>query len=563
MSGFKPTCLLTRLLCAFAVSILVFFSACDSEGDPEMVDTTKPTLSFISPVAGSVLKNIVSIQVQASDDKNVAKVEVFVDGVSLHSFNAAPYLVDWNTKDVAEGVHVIKAVATDDNGNMQAVEISVTVQNINVLITVNVPGDFYETGAVSNKWIVLHDKNWSIITAGRIKAGETLQLVAPSDFADETFTVTEIGILNKGPEPFVHAISYLEVEKGEWVVSDEPNLIEDIPSINLSFKNPHSTNQYKASTNAGFYGGAGSTNVYQSQVDERLIYMAKSPSKLYVREVFKENAKFFMNTDLHLDGNSYIQDLASVTNAGVDNVLEKETFELKLSEPTFVMVDLMGLAVENDFNEAYFIGTFVLSDDDDALTIEHPKASTNTFAQYASRTYLLTESFMATNSVLGKYDITPLPVDYQLNDLSTTSARLTVSGELDAFNAYFFSESVLESYFSIMGPAVNGQEIKIPALPDSVTADFSFVDLSSLPLSPSLYFTDVINADDYSDLMAKTKQENAGFFGPLLLEYRTLYLMEDDSDGGRKSDVRFEDQIRRSPQIHVGYGELRFEFKRK
>jgi hypothetical protein len=78
-------------------------------------------------IAGS----ITIVVAAASDDVAVAGVQFLLDGVNLGSEDtAAPFQVVWNSGTVANGPHVIAAVARDAAGNTQTgAAVTVTVDN--------------------------------------------------------------------------------------------------------------------------------------------------------------------------------------------------------------------------------------------------------------------------------------------------------------------------------------------------------------------------------------------------------------------------------------------------
>jgi hypothetical protein len=81
-------------------------------------DTTPPVVSSLSPApAATVSGAAVSVAVAASDDRGVARVDIFLDGTLLESDAAAPYETVWNTTLSANGSHSLHAVAYDAAGN--------------------------------------------------------------------------------------------------------------------------------------------------------------------------------------------------------------------------------------------------------------------------------------------------------------------------------------------------------------------------------------------------------------------------------------------------------------
>ena len=93
-------------------------------------DTTAPTVYLTSPTYGSQLKGTVAVNVVASDNVAVSKVEFFVNGVLKSTSTGAPWSFNWNTQTVANGSYNVGAKAYDATGNAgQAETKPVTVAN--------------------------------------------------------------------------------------------------------------------------------------------------------------------------------------------------------------------------------------------------------------------------------------------------------------------------------------------------------------------------------------------------------------------------------------------------
>jgi hypothetical protein len=119
----------TLLVCASSTLLLslLFFASCDEEENKK--DTTPPQISVDGVSEGSVLSGVVTIVVDAHDNRGVEKIEIFVDGVLFTTLTAAPFEVEWNTSLLTEGNHVVKVVATDLAGNQASVDIGVIIQH--------------------------------------------------------------------------------------------------------------------------------------------------------------------------------------------------------------------------------------------------------------------------------------------------------------------------------------------------------------------------------------------------------------------------------------------------
>lgn len=88
-------------------------------------DTGAPSVSITSPADGSVIGNTVSVAVSASDSAGVAKVEIYVDGALKTTLASVPYTYRLNSRKLARGAHVIKAIAYDKSGNSASAAITV------------------------------------------------------------------------------------------------------------------------------------------------------------------------------------------------------------------------------------------------------------------------------------------------------------------------------------------------------------------------------------------------------------------------------------------------------
>ncbi|HYH99051.1 Ig-like domain-containing protein [Hyalangium sp.] len=93
-------------------------------------DHVPPQATFITPVDGATVSETFSLQISASDDRRVTRVDVYVDGALLGSRSYAPFSMDWSTRTVSNGPHVLSATAYDAAGNASPQStVSVAVDN--------------------------------------------------------------------------------------------------------------------------------------------------------------------------------------------------------------------------------------------------------------------------------------------------------------------------------------------------------------------------------------------------------------------------------------------------
>lgn len=89
-----------------------------------------PTAAITAPVANATVSGIQNVAVNASDDKSDVSVSLMVDGQVTGIMTVAPYIINWDTSGVANGTHVLAAVATDsDNLSTTSASITVIVNN--------------------------------------------------------------------------------------------------------------------------------------------------------------------------------------------------------------------------------------------------------------------------------------------------------------------------------------------------------------------------------------------------------------------------------------------------
>ena len=88
-----------------------------------------PTVSITSPAAGQAVSGTFAYSASANDNAGVSRVEFFIDGAQLLIDPSAPYGGSLNTSTLANGTHVLRAVAYDAQGLSAASQVSFSVQN--------------------------------------------------------------------------------------------------------------------------------------------------------------------------------------------------------------------------------------------------------------------------------------------------------------------------------------------------------------------------------------------------------------------------------------------------
>jgi len=93
------------------------------------VDNTLPSASINAPVNGSYLRLSTIVKVTGSD-ANFDKMEVRIDdGLVRTSITSGNEVLEWNTRDYADGFHSVTLTVYDKAGNRKQVLVNVTVDN--------------------------------------------------------------------------------------------------------------------------------------------------------------------------------------------------------------------------------------------------------------------------------------------------------------------------------------------------------------------------------------------------------------------------------------------------
>ena len=94
------------------------------------VDTQAPTASISSPAPSMTVSGLVPVDVSATDNVGVTKVELRVNGATVATDTMAPFSFSWDSKTVANGMGTLTVVAYDGAGNFaSSAPVSLNVAN--------------------------------------------------------------------------------------------------------------------------------------------------------------------------------------------------------------------------------------------------------------------------------------------------------------------------------------------------------------------------------------------------------------------------------------------------
>jgi hypothetical protein len=96
-------------------------------------DITFPVGTITYPSAGAIVNGIVEIQATATDDRGIASVEFYIDGILEETDFVEPYAYPWNSESASEDdEHIIAIIIADTTGNQTTpTPLAVIVDNEN------------------------------------------------------------------------------------------------------------------------------------------------------------------------------------------------------------------------------------------------------------------------------------------------------------------------------------------------------------------------------------------------------------------------------------------------
>jgi len=147
-----------RLSVISLIFSLLFILSCEDKKD-----TTPPEVTITSPSSGSTVNEVVNVTCMATDNKEVLKVELWVDGVNTGlTDETEPYSFQWNTTQYKDGDHtlIVRGYDTSDNEGDSS-PLTVKVDNtVSVPNPVNITEVSYTLTEMTVKWLESTDTDF-------------------------------------------------------------------------------------------------------------------------------------------------------------------------------------------------------------------------------------------------------------------------------------------------------------------------------------------------------------------------------------------------------------------
>jgi hypothetical protein len=232
-------------------------------GEGPAGDSAAPLVSITNPLAGAIVAGVVTVAAGASDNVGVMGVQFQLNGANLGSEDTTnSYSMSWDTKQVANGLHVIGAVARDAAGNTGSSALTVTVNNASqptLTLTAN-PTNIQSGNSSALSWS--SGNATSCTASGAWSGSKSLsgqQSVSPAGNASYTLTCTGAGGSVTRTVSIVVTVNN-PVSQPTLTLTANPASIEAGKSSTLSWSSSNAT----SCTASGAWSGSKSLSGQQS-----------------------------------------------------------------------------------------------------------------------------------------------------------------------------------------------------------------------------------------------------------------------------------------------------------
>ena len=205
--------------------LICFFSCNQDKGD-----SSPPELTVVSPTNGSIVNEIVSINVNALDNEEVDFVQFFInDSLDSMLLSTEPYVFNWNTNGLDDGEYLIKIMAQDPSGNASdTVQISLTVDNtLSIPNAVHIIDITYSLSMLSIHFNMSSDSDfdkYSILASQTSQVDDAIEIGNIMDVTDTLYTTSDFDPTQEYWY-FVKVLDiygYFEISEGFKVIDNPP-----------------------------------------------------------------------------------------------------------------------------------------------------------------------------------------------------------------------------------------------------------------------------------------------------------------------------------------------------
>jgi len=132
----------------------VYILKLDSKGEIDVssqvdIDAPLSDIKIISPSDGIALGGTIEINIDATDDVELEKVTLYIDGKKIREYTSGPYKYSWDSSKVKEGTHTITVEAVDKSGNVTTKSVTTIMDKIKDISWQKTFGGWYDEWANS------------------------------------------------------------------------------------------------------------------------------------------------------------------------------------------------------------------------------------------------------------------------------------------------------------------------------------------------------------------------------------------------------------------------------
>lgn len=184
----------------------LLFIGCEKE---EPKDELAPELIVTGLHESKLLVNEEHLRIEATDEREIEKVEIFLGSELVNTFSAAPYDMHINSAAYDDGEYELKVIASDKAGNQKEWKKAVKVSNTLLVIHTD---QLWESEKHEYFYLV-SDTAGKPLSSSVIQIGETYEIKSPDNYYGSAgFSLFRLENYSSAKDLLV--TSLLEVERG-------------------------------------------------------------------------------------------------------------------------------------------------------------------------------------------------------------------------------------------------------------------------------------------------------------------------------------------------------------
>jgi len=235
--------------------LLLIYWGCE---EPNEKDTTPPTVTITSPLSGSTIHEVITITCMSSDNIDVEKVELWINGISMGLIDETePYSFVWNTTKIEDGTYTIIMRAYDTSGNTKDSEpiILIVDNTISIPQSLDITHIVFQNGSFYIKWQKSPDEDFESYYLKKSVSPN----MDESELVYSTIDINDTTFIDNNVDPLI--IQYYQItaidtfnfeSKGEIVSSSLDPVPDPIDVISVSYTLDEMLITWEESTNGDF-----------------------------------------------------------------------------------------------------------------------------------------------------------------------------------------------------------------------------------------------------------------------------------------------------------------------